>query len=52
MPFKKILKWVFRPHRYLRPPYIAYGKGKNWKFEFYSCIGQNVFQLTQKVKDI
>ena len=27
-------------------PYIAYEKGKNWKFEFYSCSGQNVFQLT------
>ena len=29
-------------------PYIAYEKGKNLKFEFYSCSGQNVFQLTQK----
>ena len=27
-------------------PYIAYEKGKNWKFEFYSCSAQNVFQLT------
>ena len=27
-------------------PYIVYEKGKNWKFEFYSCSNQNVFQLT------
>ena len=46
MPFEKILKWVFRPHHYLKPPYIAYGKDKNLKFEFYYGSGQNVFQLT------
>ena len=51
MPFKKNfeegLQTPLLPQTpYTQTPYIAYGKGKNWKFEFYSCSGQNVFQLT------
>ena len=43
----KNLKLVFRPHRHLRPLHSLWEKAENWKFEFYSCSGQNVLKLTQ-----
>ena len=48
MSFKKNLKWVLRPPVTSDTLYIAYGKDKNWKFEFYFCSGHGVLQLIWK----
>ena len=47
VPFRKSLKWVFRPHHYCRPLYYHIGKGEKMKvlvlfLQWSKCIPNNL----------